>query len=138
MLTLYLNASLKHAEKITNCRLYDNAVPDDDPDGLVIEADIKLAMMLLVSHWYENREPVSSDSVNSIPFGVDAILKQHRKIPRDLRLQMACEGCRRRREWLKKWSKIAYERATGKRADSSAERTNSSTARADGSDKPPG
>lgn len=51
---------------------------------------------------------------------------------------MAYEGCRRRREWLKKWSKIAYERATGKRADSSAERTNSSTARADGSDKPPG
>ena len=43
MLTLYLNASLKHAEKITNCRLYDNAVPDDDPDGVVIEDDIKLA-----------------------------------------------------------------------------------------------
>ena len=36
---------------------------------------------------------------------------------------MACEGCRRRREWLNKWTKIAYERATGKRADSSAERT---------------
>lgn len=81
MLTLYLNASLKHAEKITNCRLYDNAVPDDDPDGVVIEDDIKLALMLLVSHWYENREPVSSDSVNTIPFGVDAILKQHRKVP---------------------------------------------------------
>ncbi|HFD4631793.1 TPA: head-tail connector protein [Klebsiella pneumoniae] len=81
MLTLYLNASLKHAEKITNCHLYDNAVPDDDPDGLVIEDDIKLALMLLVSHWYENREPVSSDSVNTIPFGVKAILEQHRKIP---------------------------------------------------------
>jgi hypothetical protein len=35
--------------------------------------------MLLVSHWYENREPVNSDSVNTIPFGVEAILKQHRK-----------------------------------------------------------
>ncbi|HBV7299896.1 TPA: phage gp6-like head-tail connector protein, partial [Klebsiella pneumoniae] len=51
------------------------------PDGLVIEDDIKLALMLLVSHWYENREPVSSDSVNTIPFGVKAILEQHRKIP---------------------------------------------------------
>jgi hypothetical protein len=48
--------------------------------GLVIEDDIKLALMLLVSHWYENREPVSSDSVNTIPFGF-TILKQHRKIP---------------------------------------------------------
>ncbi|HGY1289856.1 TPA: head-tail connector protein [Raoultella ornithinolytica] len=81
MLTLYLNSSLKHAEKITNRKLYDSAVPDDDPDGLVIEDDIKLALMLLVSHWYENREPVSSNSVNTIPFGVDAILKQHRKTP---------------------------------------------------------
>jgi SPP1 family predicted phage head-tail adaptor len=72
MLTLYLNASLKHAEKITNCRLYDNAVPDDDPDGVVIEDDIKLALMLLVSHWYENREPVSmtalTDSVRLYQF----------------------------------------------------------------------
>lgn len=81
MLTLYLNASLKHAEKITNRHLYDSDVPDYDPNGLVVEDDIKLALMLLVSHWYENREPVSSDSVNTIPFGVDAILKQYRKIP---------------------------------------------------------
>lgn len=81
MLTLYLKASLKHAEKITNRRLYDDAIPDNDPDGLVIEDDIKLALMLLVSHWYENREPVSSDGVNTIPFGVKAILEQHHKIP---------------------------------------------------------
>lgn len=51
---------------------------------------------------------------------------------------MACEGCRRRREWLKQWTKIAYERATGKRADSSAEQTDRSTERADDRDKPPG
>lgn len=81
MLELYLNASLKHAEKIVNRHLYDDAVPEDDPDGLVIDDDVKLALMLLVSHWYENREPVSHDSVNTIPFGVEAILKQHRKIP---------------------------------------------------------
>ncbi|EMM2358375.1 head-tail connector protein [Citrobacter freundii] len=81
MLELYLNASLKHAEKITNRHLYDNVVPDGDHDGMVIDDDIKLALMLLVSHWYENREPISKDSVNKIPFGVDAILKQHRKTP---------------------------------------------------------
>ncbi|MGV3854817.1 head-tail connector protein, partial [Citrobacter freundii] len=32
MLELYLNASLKHAEKIVNRHLYDDAVPEDDPD----------------------------------------------------------------------------------------------------------
>ncbi|WP_313434396.1 hypothetical protein, partial [Atlantibacter hermannii] len=29
---------------------------------------------------------------------------------------MACSGCAARREWIKNWMKIAYERATGKRA----------------------
>ncbi|ALD96221.1 hypothetical protein PSYRMG_01235 [Pseudomonas syringae UMAF0158] len=24
---------------------------------------------------------------------------------------MACSGCEARREWIKKWSKVAYERA---------------------------
>lgn len=51
---------------------------------------------------------------------------------------MACEGCRRRREWLIKWWGIAYERATGKRADSRDERANSSAERSNSSDKPPG
>ncbi|HBY4837645.1 TPA: hypothetical protein MIV21_08540 [Klebsiella pneumoniae] len=51
---------------------------------------------------------------------------------------MACSGCARRREWIKKWTKIAYERATGKRADRSVERADSSTERANGSDKPSG
>ena len=27
---------------------------------------------------------------------------------------MACSGCQRRREWLKKWMKVAYERANRK------------------------
>uniref|UniRef100_UPI001F4AE784 phage head closure protein n=1 Tax=Klebsiella pneumoniae TaxID=573 RepID=UPI001F4AE784 len=40
---------------------------------------------------------------------------------------MGCSGCAKRREWLKKWTKIAYERATGKRADSSAEREQNPT-----------
>lgn len=51
---------------------------------------------------------------------------------------MACSGCARRREWIKKWTKIAYERATGKRVDRSVERADSSTERANGSDKPSG
>lgn len=81
MLTLYLNASLRHAEVIINRCLYDEDIPESDPSGLLIGDDIKLALMLLVAHWYENREPVSRDSVNTIPFGVDAILKPYRFHP---------------------------------------------------------
>lgn len=51
---------------------------------------------------------------------------------------MGCSGCAKRREWLKKWTKIAYERATGKRADNSTEQTNRRAERTDGSDKSSG
>lgn len=51
---------------------------------------------------------------------------------------MACSGCAQRREWVKKWAKIAYERATGKRTDSGTAGTDRSTERTDGSDKPSG
>ena len=46
---------------------------------------------------------------------------------------MACAGCERRKAWLKKWVKIAYERATGK-----PPATDSGNARADSGDKPAG
>lgn len=36
---------------------------------------------------------------------------------------MACAGCARRREWIKKWMKKAYERATRSRANRSNEDT---------------
>ena len=46
---------------------------------------------------------------------------------------MACAGCERRKAWLKKWVKIAYERAKGKPSA-----TDSGNACADSSDKPAG
>lgn len=51
---------------------------------------------------------------------------------------MACSGCARRREWIKKWTRIAYERTTGKRADSRAERTDGSAKGTNDRDKPSG
>lgn len=51
---------------------------------------------------------------------------------------MACAGCERRREWLKKWMKIAYERATGKPIDRSADSGDGSQAGADRGNKPAG
>ncbi len=40
---------------------------------------IKVAILLLVNHWYENREAVSATgSPTAIPFGVDALLSTYR------------------------------------------------------------
>lgn len=40
---------------------------------------------------------------------------------------MACAGCARRREWIKKWMKKAYERATRNRPNRSNEGADSGT-----------
>lgn len=82
MLSLYLKAAVKHSEIIVNSRLYENEVPAEDPNGLLVSDDIKLALMLLVSHWYENREPVNIGNITTtLPFGIEAILKPYRIRP---------------------------------------------------------
>ncbi|HEF0040832.1 TPA: phage gp6-like head-tail connector protein [Citrobacter freundii] len=81
-LAIYLSAAKFHAEKLVNRSLYDTSIPDNDPDGIIISDDIKLALMLLVSHWYENREPVNIGNITStLPFGVQALLGPYRKHP---------------------------------------------------------
>jgi uncharacterized phiE125 gp8 family phage protein len=44
-----------------------------------VPADLKHALILLVAHWYENREPVNvGNIVNSFPFAVESILDRYR------------------------------------------------------------
>lgn len=41
---------------------------------------IRIAMLMLISHWYENREPLGTAN-KEISFAVSALLFQHREIP---------------------------------------------------------
>lgn len=42
-------------------------------------APIKVAVLMLVAHWYRTREPVSiGSSVDQLPFGVEALLSPYR------------------------------------------------------------
>jgi uncharacterized phiE125 gp8 family phage protein len=43
-----------------------------------IKADIKLAMLLMIGHWHENREAVSVVQLNQIPMGAAALLGPYR------------------------------------------------------------
>lgn len=84
LLLLYFGAARKKAENLTNCKLYDREtdMPETDSYGLVIEDDILLALLLLVGHWYENREQVSvGNTVTSFPFGFESLLDPYRRIP---------------------------------------------------------
>ncbi|MDX7988772.1 phage gp6-like head-tail connector protein [Xenorhabdus sp. 12] len=75
LLDTYARAAIKRAESYLNRRLYENAVPKEDQDGLLATDDVALAIMLAVGYWYENRE------AQSLPTGFKALLEPYRFIP---------------------------------------------------------
>ncbi|CDG20584.1 conserved protein of unknown function [Xenorhabdus poinarii G6] len=75
LLETYARAAIHRAENYLNRRLYEEAVPDNDPDGLLVTDDVTLAIMLTVGYWYENRE------AQTIPAGFKALLEPYRFIP---------------------------------------------------------
>lgn len=81
LLTIYVGAARRSAENFTNRKLYDDSVPEDQSEGLLITDDIKLAIMLVVGHWFENREDSSEVQKLSIPLGFKALLEPYRFIP---------------------------------------------------------
>lgn len=61
----------------------DDPAADGDPLGKIPKA-MKQAVLLLVSHFYENRTPVVAQpgtvTVLELPFGVEALLAHHRAV----------------------------------------------------------
>ena len=60
-LQLLACAAQKRTETYLNRKLYapDETIPDSDPDGLHLPDDIRLGMLMLISHFYENRSSVT-------------------------------------------------------------------------------
>ncbi|WP_437891132.1 head-tail connector protein [Phytobacter sp. V91] len=82
MLLIYFGSAKRKAENFINRKLYETEVPESDPDGLLIENDVLLALLLLSGHWYENREQVNvGNIVTSFPFGFESLLEPYRYIP---------------------------------------------------------
>ena len=46
--------------------------------GMVVEDDVKIAMLLLMGHFFMNREAVTTNAVHELPLGVRALLWPHR------------------------------------------------------------
>ena len=81
LLILYFRAACRKAENFINRKLYEETVPEGDPEGVLIADDVLLALMLLVGHWYENRENSSDVSKAPVPFGFSSLLEPYRFIP---------------------------------------------------------
>lgn len=43
-----------------------------------VPEDIRLALLYLAAHWYENRLPVTGDGVQEVPHHLDALIAMHR------------------------------------------------------------
>ncbi|HCJ6320165.1 TPA: phage gp6-like head-tail connector protein [Citrobacter sedlakii] len=82
LLTLYSGAAARYVETWTRRTLYeteDSHGYSDDPDSILLNDDVKAAMLLLIGHWYANREAVNIGNITSeIPFAVEALLQPYR------------------------------------------------------------
>lgn len=60
-LQLLACAAQKRTETYLNRKLYapDETIPESDPDGLHLPDDIRLGMLMLICHFYENRSSVT-------------------------------------------------------------------------------
>lgn len=45
-----------------------------------VPPDVGMAVLLMVGHWYANREAASPDSLREMPLGASAILAMHRRM----------------------------------------------------------
>ncbi|CAM0041600.1 head-tail adaptor Ad1 [Vibrio phage K394] len=82
-LTLIGSAAIKHVQNYTNRVLYKSPddVPVDSENALMWSDDIKMGVLLLIGHFYENRENSSSVKVHDIPFGFHAMIGPYKYIP---------------------------------------------------------
>lgn len=49
-------------------------------DAAEVPAPIKAAILLLVGHWYANREAVSAEAMKDLPLAVDSLVRPYRRI----------------------------------------------------------
>lgn len=87
LLETYATAAQRLVQNRTGRTLYATAteIPKDaetgeptDEHALVLDDDLTTAMLLLISHWFENREAVVIGTITSeLPMAVDALIKPY-------------------------------------------------------------
>ncbi|MCK9781223.1 MULTISPECIES: head-tail connector protein [Proteus] len=70
-----LLSAIAEVERLTNRKLYDDEIPENDHYGLLLSEDIKIRLMQMVGFWYENREG------QSLPESLCNALREYRIRP---------------------------------------------------------
>jgi len=76
LITTYSEAAREKVGKYINRPLFDNEIPAGTVDGLVINSSVKLAIMLAVNHFYDNR-----DATTELPPAFFRLLDDYRLRP---------------------------------------------------------
>ena len=84
LLQVYIGAAVRRFESKTQRLLFKTAgdLPTNPPaNALVLDADITLALLMLVGHWNVNREATTDLQIVSLPQGFDALANPYRWWP---------------------------------------------------------
>lgn len=81
LLDTYATAAKRLIENKTGRHIYAtaNEVPTEgDERAIILDDDLSTAMLLLIGHWYANRESVVIGSISSeLPLAVDSLIKPY-------------------------------------------------------------
>ncbi len=80
LLTRYLDVSKLAIANHIDRPIFDSEAEKGDKEGVVVEAVLEMAMLLLISHFYEHREAVADIQLFECPIGYDALIHPYRKI----------------------------------------------------------
>lgn len=83
LLTLLGGAVQSRTETFLNRKLYGptETVPATDPDGLKLPDDVRLGMLMLATHFYENRASVTEVEQLEMPQSYNWLVGPYRFIP---------------------------------------------------------
>lgn len=76
-----IKSAEQHVQKYTRRTLYesqDSPGYAEDRDSLLYGEDIEIAMLMLIAHWYSNREATTAGVSSPLDFAVDSMLQPYR------------------------------------------------------------
>lgn len=77
-----IKAAVRYVENYTRRTLYEDATDPlylANPDALLYGEDVETAMLMLIAHWYANREAVVTGiSAVTLDYAVEAFLQPYR------------------------------------------------------------
>ncbi|KKY78708.1 phage protein [Enterobacter cloacae] len=82
LLEIYTGAAARYVQTWTRRTLYEKESSSgyaDDPAPILLDDDVKAAMLLLIGHWYANREAVNIGNITTaVPLAVESLLQPYR------------------------------------------------------------